>query len=91
MRALMLPALNAIGQPSTLLVPAVGFHSGAKVELVAHGETGKVLLHRKVNGTASFGQYEYRNATAGSASLGASADGEEKDGGEDFDSIWSSL
>jgi hypothetical protein len=91
MRALLLPALNAIGQPSTLLVPSVGFHSGAKVELVANGDGSKILLGRKVNGTASFGQYEYKNATVGGAALSAGQDGEDKDGGEDFDSIWSSL
>lgn len=91
MRALLLPALNAIGQPSTLLVPSVGFHSGAKVELVAHGDGSKVLLGRKVNGTASFGQYEYKNASVGGAALSAGQEGEDKDGGEDFDSIWSSL
>jgi hypothetical protein len=91
MRALLLPALNAIGQPSTLLVPSVGFHSGAKVELIANGDGSRVLLGRKVNGTASFGQYEYKNATVGGAALSAGQDGEDKDGGEDFDSIWSSL
>ena len=91
LRALLLPALNAIGQPATLLVPSVGFHSGAKVELVANGDVGKVILNRKVNSTASFGQYEYKNAMAGAAGLDASADADDKDGGEDFDSIWSSL
>jgi len=91
LRALMLPALNAIGQPATLMVPTVGFHSGLKLELVANGESSKVILNRKVNGTASFGQYEYKNAMAGAASLDASGDGDDKEGGEDFDSIWSSL
>ena len=65
MRALLLPALNAIGQPATLLVPTVGFHRGLKLELVASSESSKVILNRKVNGTASFGQYEYKNAMGG--------------------------
>ncbi len=91
MRALMLPALNAIGQPATLMVPTVGFHSGLKLELVASSESSKVILNRKVNGTASFGQYEYKNAMAGAAALDAGGEGDDKDGGEDFDSIWSSL
>jgi len=90
MRALLLPALNAIGQPSTLLVPSVGFHSGAKVELVASGDTSRILLGRKVNGTASFGQYEYKNASLGNAAL-SGQEGDDREGGEDFDSIWSSL
>ncbi|MDF1782456.1 MAG: hypothetical protein P1U67_14280 [Alcanivoracaceae bacterium] len=91
MRALLLPALNAIGQPATLLVPSVGFHGGAKIELVASGDNSKVILNRKVNGTASFGQYEYKNAMTGAASLDETPDVENKESGEDFDSIWSSL
>lgn len=91
MRALMLPALNAIGQPSTLLVPAVGFQSNAKVEMAVQGESNKIILHRKVNGTASFGQFEYKSAVAGAATLEATSSAEEKGAGEDFDSIWTSL
>lgn len=91
MRALMLPALNAIGQPSTLLVPSVGFQSSAKVEMVALGESNKIILNRKVNGTASFGQFEYKSAVAGAATLDTASGSGEKGAGEDFDSIWTSL
>jgi hypothetical protein len=87
MRALVLPALHAIGQPATLLVPSVGFQSGAKVEMAVAGESQRIVLGRKVNSTASFGQYEYRQGQGGTAA----PDAEEREGGEDFDSIWSSL
>lgn len=87
MRALVLPALHAIGQPATLLVPSVGFQSGAKVEMAVAGESQRIVLGRKVNSTASFGQYEYRQGQTGTAA----PEVDDKDGGEDFDSIWSSL
>lgn len=88
MRALLLPAMHAIGQPATLLVPTVGFQAGGKVDMVAGAENQRVTLHRKVNGTASFGQYEFRVVQSGVA---AQAEPEDKDSGEDFDSIWTSL
>ena len=88
MRALMLPALNAIGQPATLLVPSVGFQSGGKVELAAGGHMERIVLNRKVNSTAGFGQYEFR---AGPGGTGPGAREDDREGGEDFDSIWSSL
>jgi cyclic-di-GMP-binding protein len=89
MRAMLLPALHAIGQPATLLVPTVGFQQGGKVDMVAADESMRVVFHRKVNGTASFGQYEFRPLqTPGAA---APTESDDKDGGEDFDSIWTSL
>ena len=89
MRALLLPALHAIGQPATLLVPTVGFQAGGKVDMVAGDESQRVTLHRKVNGTASFGQYEFRAVQTGGTTTTTEPD--DKEGGEDFDSIWSSL
>ena len=89
MRALLLPAMHAIGQPATLLVPTVGFQAGGKADMVAGNESQRVTLHRKVNGTASFGQYEFRVVQPGGGAM--QAEPEEKDGGDDFDSIWTSL
>jgi cyclic-di-GMP-binding protein len=89
MRALLLPALHAIGQPATLLVPTVGFQAGGKVDMVANNESQRVTFHRKVNGTASFGQYEFRVVQTGAGPGPAESD--DREGGEDFDSIWTSL
>jgi hypothetical protein len=92
MRVLILPALQAIGQPSTLLTPAVGFQTGSKVMLVESGEGSRVVLRRKVSSTPSFGQYEFHQPRVG----GARSDDMDRAVGddsaaEDFDSIWSSL
>lgn len=88
MRALMLPELHAIGQPATLLLPTVGFQAGCKIDMVVDNHAERALLHRKVNGTAGFGQYEFR-AVQASAAVAAEASG--SDAKDDFDSIWSSL
>lgn len=90
MRVLILPALQAIGQPSTLLTPAVGFQTGAKVWLVESGEGSRVVLRRKVSSTAGFGQYEYQQPQLTGARA-PDRDGVSEEQAEDFDSIWSSL
>lgn len=89
MRALLLPALHAIGQPATLLVPSVGFQSGLKVDMAVGGQMDRVVLVKKVNSTAGFGQYEFRGGPDPAQGMDGPEDG--KDSGEDFDSIWSSL
>lgn len=88
MRALLLPELHAIGQPATLLLPTVGFQAGSKVDMVIDNHGERVVLYRKVNGTAGFGQYEFR-AVKTSAPNAPEPSG--NDGKDDFDSIWSSL
>lgn len=88
-RALMLPELHAIGQPATLVLPTVGFSEGIRVELVLNGEQSRVVLQRRVNGTAGFAQYEYRSQQLPGAATIIEPD--EKDAGDDFDSIWTSL
>lgn len=90
MRVLVLPALHAIGQPATLLTPSVGFRTGFKLELVEQNHGGRVVLQRKVNSTASFGQYEFQAPKAASEEGTGGTSGAGGDG-EDFDSIWSSL
>ena len=57
--------------------------------MVANNESQRVTFHRKVNGTASFGQYEFRVVQSGGSTTVAESD--DKDSGEDFDSIWTSL
>ncbi|WP_211315721.1 hypothetical protein [Isoalcanivorax indicus] len=87
MRVLVLPALQAIGQDATLLVPAVGFHSNARLEIIRQGVTERVLLTRRLTGTASFSQFEFR----GQEQSQRGGAGQDDAAGDDFKSIWSSL
>ena len=87
-RVLLLPELHAIGQPATLVVPSVGFQTGSRVELVHGGKAQRIQLQRKLNSTASFGQFEFRLLDG---QPGASRQGAEEGDGDDFNSIWSSL
>ena len=87
-RVLLLPELHAIGQPATLLVPAVGFQTGSRVELVQGGKAQRIQLRRRINSTASFGQFEFRLLGAQSEQPAQNLD---ETGKEDFNSIWSNL
>ena len=84
MRVLMLPALHAIGQEPSLLVPAVGFQQQARLELVRQGACETVVLARRISGTASFGQFAFRGQDERVPSKAAP-------GGDEFQSIWNSL
>lgn len=87
MRTLMLPELRAIGQEATLVTPSIGsFTTGYKVLVNLGGSERRVALHRQVNATAGFRQFLFRDMDQPEAAAPAAAAG-----GDDFDSIWSSL
>ncbi len=60
MRAIRLPELKAIGQPSTLITPQLTFKTGYKVLLNIQGEELKLLLQAEIGSTASYSQFEYK-------------------------------
>ncbi|WP_430460185.1 GTPase [Thalassolituus sp. LLYu03] len=89
MRALLLPAIKAIAQPATLLLPRIPFRTGNKVELLYPDLQGRHQLTKRLTSTSSFGQFQFR--TAGAAAASAShqpASGLPED---DFESIWNKL
>lgn len=90
LRALMLPALQAVGQPMTLLLPTVGFQVGQKVELAQNGEHSRLILTRQLSGTASYNLYMFRDATPEAEAPAANRDKTDDNKGQ-FDSIWSNL
>lgn len=90
LRALMLPALQAVGQPITLLLPTVGFQVGQKVELAQNGERSRLLLTRQLSGTASYNLYLFRDAAPETAASSEKLEKTDDNRGQ-FDSIWSNL
>lgn len=84
MRTLLLPELRAIGQEATLVTPSMAFSTGYKVHVVLEGSIRRVALYRQLNATAGFRQFLFRDLDAPDA-------GTARPGGDDFDSIWSTL
>ena len=89
LRGLLLPELNSIGQPSTLITPRLPFQSGQKVSLRYSDTETKSILKNCIASTASFNQFEMSPAVALTnltASINPKSDSE-----DDFDSLWPTL
>ena len=90
LRGLLLPELNSIGQPATLLTPRMPFQAGNRITLLREGHQQQAQLSRRVSTTSSISQFELKfrqpsaTKTPGSGPVGT---GEE----DDFDSLWHSL
>ncbi len=60
MRALLMPAIEAIGQPALLITPTIPFHEGHKIFVNHLGTESKAILSRRIACTESFNQFEFR-------------------------------
>jgi cyclic-di-GMP-binding protein len=59
-RAVLLPALEAIGQPAMLITPRLPYTESQKVQLRRHGIQATGQLMRRVRMTESFTQFTFR-------------------------------
>ncbi len=59
-RAVLLPALEAIGQPAMLITPRLPYNESQKVQLKRHGIQATGQLMRRVRMTESFTQFTFR-------------------------------
>lgn len=89
LRSLLLPAIKPLGQPATLLTPALPYHVGDILMVSSHGQEARVELTKLVENTGSFAQYQFRPLDSQSAAVSAaSADTHKAD---DFAALWSQL
>lgn len=94
LRALLLPAIDAISRPANLITPRLPFQQGNKVLINLNGAESKAVLDRRHSSSGSFNQFEFHNLEEPAA--GADAPGKpRKDASfgvdDDFDSLWNSL
>jgi hypothetical protein len=59
-RGVLLPALEAIGQPVMLITPRLPYHESQKLQLRRHGIQATGQLMRRVRMTESFTQFTFR-------------------------------
>ena len=64
LRGLVLPAMPAVGQEQTLIVPTIPFKVGGKAEILEGDQIHRVQLLARVKSTRSFVQYRYRNLSS---------------------------
>ena len=74
MRSLLLPAVAAIGQPATLLTPALPYHVGDVMVVNSHGNEARVELTKLVENTGTFAQYQFKPLDSRSASKATADD-----------------
>ena len=87
LRSLLLPAVKAIGQPATLLTPALPYHVGDIVMVNSHGKEARVELTKLVENTDSFAQFQFRPLD----SQASVAPDSKPDQSDDFSALWSQL
>lgn len=93
LRALQLPAIEAISQPANLITPRLPFQQGNKVLINLHGVESKAVLGRRHSSSGSFNQFEFHlidEPADAPAPAKPRKDGI-LGGDEDFDSLWNSL
>ena len=90
MRALLLPAIKAIAQPATLLLPRMPFRTGNKVELSFNDLQGRQQLTKRLASTSSFSQFQFR-ASGGAAQTSNNTRQAAGIADDEFDSIWNKL
>ncbi|WJW76244.1 hypothetical protein QVG61_03890 [Thiohalobacter sp. IOR34] len=87
MRSLILPEVSAIGQPASLLTPALPYHVGDRLVVNCHGKEARVELTKLVENTGCFAQFQFRpldNRPAGES-------GGRNLTPEDFESLWNEI
>lgn len=89
MRSLLLPAIKAIAQPATLILPRMPFRTGNKVDLMHSEDAGRQQLTKRIISTNSFSQFQFRPSGLKPNSPALQQESSLKD--DDFDSLWNKL
>jgi hypothetical protein len=87
MRVMVLPEIKSIGQPMTMITPAVSFKEGHKAVLIQSGHVSTVLLTKRTAATGSFYQFEFQQTRKQQTP----AQSETKKSDDHFDSLWGNL
>lgn len=87
LRVLLIPEVDAVGMPPTLLTPRVGFRTRQKVVMQQKGNIQQAKLNRKVDGTGAWCRFSFDAFGTGPTRSASSSPVVE----EGFDSLWKSL
>ncbi len=89
LRSLLLPAIKALGQPATLLTPALPYHTGDILMVSSHGKEARVELTKIMENTGSFAQYQFQPLDSQSEAAPEPSDNADK--ADDFSALWTQL
>ena len=92
LRALLVPEINALSQPASVIAPRIPFQEGHKVAINQQGTELKATLVKRTMHTGSISQFEYKVTTPiKPIDPPTSADPIDNPMSEDFDSLWNLL
>ena len=87
LRGIRLPALPAVAQEETLILPILPFKVGSKAELVDEKMQQRIQLVKRQMTSRSFAQYQYQSLTQ----VFTDTKKDDNDGDDEFASIWDKL
>tara|TARA_R110001599_G_scaffold353459_1_gene592466 strand:+ start:169083 stop:170912 length:1830 start_codon:yes stop_codon:yes gene_type:complete len=87
-RVMLLPEINLVGQPPTLITPRAGFRERQKIVLARHDEEYFIQLQRQVAVTGAFAQFEFRHIKQLDEVL---AEDKSRPRDSRFDSLWTNI
>ena len=91
-RALLLPEIRALEQPATLLLTSPPFRTGGTAIINSHGREVKVKLHKMVENTGSFAQFQFVTLVEnGTPAKNPFREGQEPTAAADLDEVWDLL
>ena len=92
LRALKLPAIKAIDQPASLLMPNISFRPNTKIVINLQGQERRACLIEQIDTTAGYSQFAYNFLEAEiKPELTPDSNQTPQQKGDDFDTLWSSL
>lgn len=92
LRALKLPAIKAIDQPASLLMPNISFRPNTKIVINQQGQERRACLIEQIDTTAGYSQFAYNFLdTETKPELSPDSKQTPQQKGDDFDTLWNSL
>jgi len=86
---LLLPEIKPLGQPATLLTPALPYHTGDILMVSSHGKEARVELTKMMENTGTFAQYQFRPLDSQAKAVSDTHDASVR--ADDFSSLWNLL
>ncbi len=90
-RTLMLPELQAVNQPTSLITTAVPYRTGHKLVINIFGKEILVKLSKLVQNTGLFAQFQFEIMDEQGAIVHGEVDADGEDDSTDFSGVWNSI
>lgn len=97
LRALLLPGIEVLGRPATLLLPLIPFQEGNRVQVSQHGKEERVILEQRLAFSSQYNQFQFRSIVTPTVTAPEETSNmiefehKPSDPANRFDALWKSL